>query len=111
MSYAILALLGLAILLQLLLWRAQHEGLKQLQELLQRLAALEKRLALAAPLPPQPAAAASAAAAVRQTAHADPLQQALGLARAGHSSQEIAARCGISEAEAELLVRMRGAPM
>lgn len=106
---AILVLLAVAVALQLLLWRVQRAGLRQLREHSQRLAQLERRFA------PCENGAVHAiperAAPPRQALAADPLQQAIGLARAGRSFQEIAASCGISEAEAKLLVRMRGAPM
>ena len=109
-GYAILVLLALAILLQLLLWRAHRAGLRQLREYDQRLALLEKHLDLGEGGAPRLAGETPAPAAARPVP-ADPLQQAIALARAGRSAQEIAASCGISEAESELLVRMRGAPM
>ena len=106
LSYAILVLLGLAIFMQFMLWHAQSRVLRLVHEHGERLALLEKRLGLGVGAPPSaqgnPAAACPAP---------DPLQQAIALARAGRSAQEIATSCGISEAESELLVRMRGAPM
>ncbi len=106
LTYAILALLGFAIFLQFMLWHAQRRGLRLVREHGERLALLEKRLGLGTGAPPP---AQGNPAAARPTP--DPLQQAVALARAGRSAQEIASSCGISEAESELLVRMRGAPM
>ncbi len=109
LTYAILMLLGLAIVLQALLWNAQRKALRLVREQGERLALLERRLAAPAAVVSLPAARQAAPADAGEAP--DPLQQAIVLARAGRTAAEIAASCSISEAEAELLVRMRGAPM
>lgn len=104
----LILLLGLAIVLQGLLWAAQRKSLRLAREHGERLALLEQRLAAPGAGAPSPARQAAPAGACPAP---DPLQQAIALARAGRTVAEIAASCNISEAEAELLVRMRGAPM
>lgn len=111
LGYAILTLLAVAILLQLTLWRAQRAVLRQLRDHNERLALLEKPLSPGEIAVRRVTSEIAAPPAARPAAAPDPLQQAISLARVGRTAQEISASCGISEAEAELLVRMRGAPM
>ena len=111
LGYAILTLLAVAILLQLTLWRAQRAVLRQLRDHNERLALLEKPLSPGEIAVRRVTSEIAAPPDARPAAAPDPLQQAISLARVGRTAQEISASCGISEAEAELLVRMRGAPM
>ena len=111
LGYAILALLAVAVLLQLMLWRAQRTVFRQLRDHNERLALLEKPLSPGEIAVRRVTSEIAAPPAARPAAAPDPLQQAISLARVGRTAQEISASCGISEAEAELLVRMRGAPM